>query len=275
MYTLSDDQIDFILNDIRTRGVAREDLQLNLLDHVCVIMEQHMEEGRDFEKYYQTVIRSFYRSDLREIEEETDHLLNAKKYVMKKALLLSGGFSAACFVGFSFSKIVHSSITDFLLFLAFISFLFLFLPLVILVKFSETSLRRERFILVSGWIAGACFFFCMLLKFLVASWPAFLGKDRPNLDMVWLLVWLIGLGVGLFAFTPAYFLSGIRKPETRSTTVAISILLVAFIGTQFWLTNLGPLRRSKPSTVRVELKQPAVQAERVAMVNVDHQGVHQ
>jgi hypothetical protein len=206
---------------------------------------------------------------LREIEEETDQLLNAKKYIMKKALLLSGGFSAACFVGFSFSKIVHSSFTDFLLFLAFVSCIFLFLPLVFLVKFNETSLKRERFILVSGWIAGVCFFFCMLLKFLGASWPAFLGKDRPNMDIVWLVVWLIGLGVGLFAFTPAYFLSGIRKPETRSTTIAISCLLVAFIGTQFWLTNLRPIRHSKPSTVRVELKQPPVQPAGVAMVVVD------
>ncbi|MDP4149331.1 MAG: hypothetical protein Q8927_09810 [Bacteroidota bacterium] len=274
MYTLSDEQIDFILDDIRARGVRREDLQFSLLDHVCIIMEQHMQEGYDFEKTYQTVIRSFYRRELREIEEKTDYLLNAKKYIMKKALLLSGGLSAACFLSFSFSKIVHSSLTDFLLFLAFISFIFLFLPLVILVKFNETTLKRERFILVSGWIAGACFFVCMMLKFLVASWPAFLGKDRPNLDMVWLVLWLIGLGVGLFAFTPAYFLSGIRKPETRSTTIAISILLVAFIGTQFWLTNLRPLRHSKFSTVRVEPVHPPVQTAGVALVNVEHDRVH-
>jgi hypothetical protein len=274
MYTLSDEQIDFILDDIRRQGVGREDLQFSLLDHVCTIMEQHMQEEYDFEKYYQSVIRTFYRRNLREIEEETDRLLHAKKYIMKKALLLSGGFSAACFVGFSFSKIVHSSITDFLLFLAFISFIFLFLPLVFLVKFNETTLKRERFILVSGWIAGACFFVCMLLKFLGASWPAFLGKDRPNMDILWLVVWLIGLAVGLFAFTPAYFLSGIRKPETRSTTIAISFLLVAFIGTQFWLTSLKPFRHSRPSTVRVEVKPASIQTAGVALVDMEHDRVH-
>ena len=44
MYYLSDQQIEYILNDIRRNGVEMEDLQLNLLDHICCIIEQNLEE---------------------------------------------------------------------------------------------------------------------------------------------------------------------------------------------------------------------------------------
>ena len=44
MYCLSEKQIDFILNDIRARGVEMESLQLNLHDHICCIIEQNLEE---------------------------------------------------------------------------------------------------------------------------------------------------------------------------------------------------------------------------------------
>ena len=44
MYALSDQQIDFILNDIKIRGVETEDLQLNLLDHICCIIECELEQ---------------------------------------------------------------------------------------------------------------------------------------------------------------------------------------------------------------------------------------
>ncbi len=75
MYCLSDEQIDYILNDIRRNGVEMKDLQLNLLDHICCIIEQELKEGDDFGHFYQQTIRRFYRNNLREIEEETIDLL--------------------------------------------------------------------------------------------------------------------------------------------------------------------------------------------------------
>src|ERR1700730_16038823 len=78
MYTLSDQQVDFILNDIRRHGIQIEDLQQNLLDHICILVEQNLEENGDFEQYYSSVISSFYRQEMREIEEETLFLLTHK-----------------------------------------------------------------------------------------------------------------------------------------------------------------------------------------------------
>jgi hypothetical protein len=78
MYTLSDTEVDFILDDIRRHGIGIEDLQQNLLDHICILIEQNLEENGDFGQYYTTVISSFYRQEMREIEAETIFLLTHK-----------------------------------------------------------------------------------------------------------------------------------------------------------------------------------------------------
>lgn len=70
MYCLSDEQIDFIASDIRQRGIHLRGLHENLLDHICIIIEEKLEREEEFETVYATVIKSFYRRELKEIEEE-------------------------------------------------------------------------------------------------------------------------------------------------------------------------------------------------------------
>ncbi len=85
MYLLTDAQIDFTLNDIRAHGVETEILQQILLDHICCIIEQNLEENGDISGFCKTVIPTFYEKELRGIEEETALLLTFKNYYgMKK-----------------------------------------------------------------------------------------------------------------------------------------------------------------------------------------------
>src|SRR6185369_15423946 len=94
MYCLSDEQIDYILNDIRRNGVEMEDLQQNLLDHICCIIEQNLEANGNFEHIYSATIKTFYKKEMRKIEEETKFLLKFKNYyTMKKVMIYSGAFS--------------------------------------------------------------------------------------------------------------------------------------------------------------------------------------
>ena len=91
MYCISDQQIDFILDDISARGVKMVSLQQDLLDHVCCIIEQNLEQDGDFESFYFSEIAKFYEKQLTEIEDETINLLIHKNYyVMKKIMLVSG-----------------------------------------------------------------------------------------------------------------------------------------------------------------------------------------
>src|ERR1700735_997777 len=174
MYILSDQQIDFILEDIRARGIRMEELRLSLVDHICVIIEQNLAENGNFEQFYASVITAFYKNELSEIEDETIFLLTGKNsHTMKKTMIISGAFSVTTFMLGCFGKILHSQFSDFLSFLGFVSFVFLFLPSMFIVRVKEAGTRQDKLILASGTTAGVLYFFCWLLKFLGPSWPPF------------------------------------------------------------------------------------------------------
>jgi hypothetical protein len=76
MYRLGDEQIDFILNDLSNRGIRTEGLRQNLLDHICIMIEQELEEKGDFQQFYNSAIKKFYKNELLELEDETTFLLS-------------------------------------------------------------------------------------------------------------------------------------------------------------------------------------------------------
>lgn len=78
MYQLSDQQVDFIQEDIIKHGIKIESLQKNLLDHICIIIEKTLQEDDNFEQAYRQIVKTFYKENLREIEEEAIFLLHSK-----------------------------------------------------------------------------------------------------------------------------------------------------------------------------------------------------
>jgi hypothetical protein len=78
MYCISDQQIDFIVQDISKHGICTESLKQNLVDHICIIIEENLEENGDFRLFYEATIKTFYTEELREIEEQTSYLLHVQ-----------------------------------------------------------------------------------------------------------------------------------------------------------------------------------------------------
>ncbi len=227
MYCITDKQVDYILDDIRRNGIEMEDLQLNLLDHICCIIEQQLEEDGDFERFYHATVRQFYKHDLHEIEEETINLLTFKNfYQMKKFMLISGGFSAVTFIFGSFFKIMHWPGASVMLVLAFFAFSLLFLPMVFVLKTKEMNQLRDKWILGLGTIAGILY--CASMLFNVMHWPG----TR--------IIWFITLILSAFVVLPLYFTAGVRRAETRVNTIVTSVLILGFLGVQFTLTALRP-----------------------------------
>ncbi len=153
MYCLNDKQIDFILNDIRARGVEMEDLQYNLLDHVCCVIEHNLEEKGDFENFYQSAIKQFYKKELWEIEEETISLIIFKHfYIMKKIMLFSGIASAFLVtVGILF-KFMHWPGAGISLILGISMSSLIFLPLMFVLKVKEKQSTRDKLITELGFV---------------------------------------------------------------------------------------------------------------------------
>jgi hypothetical protein len=225
MYQLSDKQIDHILNDISARGVEMESLQQNLLDHVCCIIEQDLEENGDFESFYQKTIKTFYKDALWEIEEETLLLLTYKNYyAMKKTMIISGMYSAAAFILGSFFKIMHWPGASFLILTAMVISSLIFLPIYFLFRTKETPERKNKIILAVGTINGVLF--CVSSLFKIMHWP---GAH---------LLWLATIGMMTLLFIPLFFFNGIKKPETKTNTIATTIILIIVAGFFFALTNL-------------------------------------
>lgn len=229
MYCITEEQIEFILNDIRRNGVETEDLQLNLLDHICCIIEQELKDKDDFERFYKQTVKRFYKNELREIEEETIYLLTFKNYyAMKKILIASGAFSVLTFITGSAFKFMHWPGASVLLTFGIGSFSLLFLPLLFILKVREAKAASDKFVAAVGSAAGAMFSLAVL--FIVQHWP---GAN---------MLLFSSIGIAAFVLLPAYFFTGIRRPETKLNTIIMSIILVGIIGLQFTLLRLRPSR---------------------------------
>lgn len=225
MYCITDEQIDYILNDIRRNGVDMEDLQLNLLDHICCIIEQNLEENGDFEGFYHATVKQFYKNELREIEEETIRLLTFKNYyAMKKLMIVSGTFSAAAFVMGSLFKAMYWPGASILLVLAILTMTFVFLPLLFVLKNREVKTARGKWVLASGILTGILYALSVL--FAIQHWPG--GK----------ILWFSTVCVSMFLFIPLYFFTGIKNAETRFNTIISSVLLVGATGILFTMLRI-------------------------------------
>lgn len=231
MVVLKDEQVQFILNDIRRNGIETEDLQLSLLDHICCVIEDEWSANLSFEEKYSEILPRFFKKDLSEIQEETELLLTFKNYyAMKKIMIISGGTSAFGFFIGAIFKIMHWPGAAVLMVLAVVTFSFLFLPILFTLKSRETKLAREKWTLGIGTIVGILF--CLSILFKVMHWP---GANVMGVSA------LTGL---VFVFLPLHFFVGIRNPETKISTIISSIILLAISGLLFLLVNI---RGSKAS----------------------------
>ena len=101
MASLSQNQVDQVFDVILGQGVTYGSLQLDLLDHLCCMVESKMERGSDFEESLQQSTREFGLSNLSEVQEATLYLLTQKTRRMKKvtsivAIAVDTGYALGC-----------------------------------------------------------------------------------------------------------------------------------------------------------------------------------
>ena len=237
MYHISDQQIDYILSDIGARGVEMESLQQNLLDHVCCIIENNLEENGDFENFYKKTIQTFYKDELWEIEEETLLLLTYKNYYTMKKIMINSGIAAATFfiIG-SFFKFMHWPGASMLIILGMAIGVLVYLPLLFLFKKNETTESRAKLVLAIGTINGILF--CLNALFKVMHWP---GANT---------MWFMTLGIFALVFIPLYFFNGIRDQANKINTITTTLILIILAGVFFLQTSLRPSFTVQKKTIQ-------------------------
>lgn len=212
MYTLTEQQINFIADDISARGIGMVSLQQDLLDHICCIIEHELEAGGDFERLYPSVITRFYKSELKEIESETVHLLTNKHlYTMKKTMIVSGGLSVAILTAGVILKFLHLPGAAVLLVTGIFILSFVFLPVMFTLRIKEKQETSNRIVTVIGSVSAMLITLGTLFK--VMHWP---GAN---------VMCMLALLLMIFVFIPVYFFSGIRNPATKVNTIVSSVMM--------------------------------------------------
>lgn len=217
MYCLSEAQIDFILDDISARGIEMVSLQQNLLDHVCCMIEQSLEDDGDFEHFYLQTIATFYEKELKEIEIETTHLLIHKNYYVMKKIMLIVGTTATGILGLGLLlKFMHWPGAAVCIVFSVFLLSFIFFPLLFVLKIKEKQQNTDKVILFIGTLSAMIISVGLVFK--IMHWPYANMLITTAFFMMLLL------------FLPIYFFTGIRNPQTKVNTIVSSILLAAGFG---------------------------------------------
>jgi hypothetical protein len=213
MYCLSDQQIDYILSDIGARGIGMVSLQQDLLDHICCVIEHELDQDGDFERFYQSAVSRFYKSELREIEEETIILLTNKNfYTMKKVMISSGTVSVGLLSAGIILKFLHLPGAAALLVLGIFLLSFIFLPLMFILRVKEKQQSADKIISIVGGLSAMLISLGVLFK--IMHWP------YAN------IMCSLALMIMIFGFIPVYFFSGFRNPATKVNTIVTSIMML-------------------------------------------------
>jgi putative ABC transport system permease protein len=81
--TLSNDHIDYIIKDLTYRGLIADEIQDELIDHICSAVESEMKNGKRFIEAYHHVLHRFgHNVGLRQTQKQSIQIKNQKATTM-------------------------------------------------------------------------------------------------------------------------------------------------------------------------------------------------
>lgn len=218
MLSLTEEQITFIENDIKVRGITSPDLSIDLLDHICCLIENELDEYRNFDTVYQKTLLLFGEKGLKEIQDETNRLLTFKHYYfMNSTMKISGYISSMMILIGSFFKFQHWPGANVLILLGVFFMTVLFLPLLFILKFKSTEENNRSVVLsIIGFVSAV----------LISSGVLFRVLHWPGARMMT----VIGCVLLVFAYLPIYILSIYKNTTNKINATATIILIIAGAG---------------------------------------------
>lgn len=216
MFYLTDEHIDFIISDVAKKGITEKDLQENIVDHICCVLEEELTLNENFKAKYKEVVSRFFKHDLKEIQKEANFLLASKTIDwLKKLLKFSGVFSVVFLAIGVYSKFNHLKGTGMLLLIGVVLFSLVFLPSLILLKLKDTDVKQNILLVTIGFLFTLFGGIGCLFK--IMQWP-----------FATILVW-ISLGGLMFLFAPFYYITMRKKPGSKLTAF-INVVLMLVVG---------------------------------------------
>ena len=106
MYLLSRQKLEAIENRVAFAEVSNESLSVDLVDHICCMIEERVEFGMMIDKAEDEVFREMGEVQLKSIEIETKKLTQ-NKIVMKKRTKIIGYLAAGLLLSGTLMKVLH------------------------------------------------------------------------------------------------------------------------------------------------------------------------
>ena len=133
---------------------------------------------------------------------------------MKKILYLVGLLSTIfTFLG-SFFKIMHWPGASVMIIMGAFSFAFIFIPLLIFIKFKEVSLLFDKFIYSIGITLGTILMVGFIFKLMLWPWAT--------------VLMLSSVLIFNFVYIPLYFISRFKREELKFNTIVNSVVMFSF-----------------------------------------------
>ena len=87
-------QIKQIADTVEASNIASAELKVDLIDHLCCMVEDEMSKGKEFETAYREALQRFCPNGLDEIQNETVFLMPSKSRKRLNRLMYVSGFAA-------------------------------------------------------------------------------------------------------------------------------------------------------------------------------------
>lgn len=218
MFSLTEEQIAFIENDIKIRGITSPDLSIDLLDHICCLIENELDEYRNFDTVYLNVLTRFGEKGLKEIQLETNRLLTFKHYyIMNSTMKISGYVSSLLILSGAIFKFNHWPGASIMMVTGVFFLTVLCLPLLFILKFKSTA-ESNRSILLSIIAFVSAIVISSGVLFRIMHWP---GAR---------MLTVTGCALLVLGYLPVYLLSVYKNTTNKINATATIILIIAGAG---------------------------------------------
>ncbi len=177
MIQLDDHQYSEVLERIRTAEIKNDSLSIDLVDHLCCMIEERMELGLSYEQANEDVYGEMGLERIRDIEQETE-FLTSNRIIMKRRTLITGLFALAIIIMaivFQVFRIPYGPAVW--MFIGMFIAIFGFGTQVVIDRFLYVKSSQERIKSLVGFVGTG--FLLAGIAFHFAAWPF-----GPNLIIV-------------------------------------------------------------------------------------------
>lgn len=170
---LTEQQIDYLDQQIRERGIEMPSLAEDLLDHFACAVEREMEAGKAFEDAFNKVYLEISPDGLKEIQDQTKYLLTLnRQLIMKKVVFIVGFITALIYVIGTIFKIMHWPTANILIMTGASLFGLAFLPMYYISKYNWDK-KSGRKVNLPVMVVNFAFWFLVVVTvvFKHLHWP--------------------------------------------------------------------------------------------------------